>query len=311
VVTGAAGLAATLGMNAEDVIEVAATPSSDGVASPDPDQPPHDQSDDQPLRIVHGAGPSGTRQAAHVAGQPGTQADDQPLVLRQGTTPVWEFVFYVDKWSPKDRDTFLKALAGRPPIAKASGATGSGPAAAAAVETWLQSQQNREALLAPPLRKEVRKAYESVRGNVNLTSMMLYSGPVGEARVCGRGRWCCAGGGCWYDRPFPAAWLGTGDAKINDDDDRVERLVRHFTPARLARVGTFMVPHHGSAYDFGDKMARKVAQAVPVFPYGTRNTYGHPTATARIQAARMRGPARDVTEQTASRFVEHLEIDLI
>ncbi|MDR4532241.1 hypothetical protein NLK69_01780 [Glutamicibacter endophyticus] len=93
----------------------------------------------------------------------------------------------------------------------------------------------------------------SSRTGANLSTLIVYSGPVSPYE------WCCHRAG-WkalsenpYSVPFAPAWLGTGDAGLLAKSD-VEGLRSVLTQSRLDRVGFSSAPHHGSSRDSGSPL---------------------------------------------------------
>lgn len=106
---------------------------------------------------------------------------------------------------------------------------------------------------------DLRTAYRACRGNLNLTSLCLYSGPAGKV---GTDHECKVAYGSWRSKLQDGriAWLATGDAKLYSVA-KCDAFLAHFKD-HLEKVSTFILPHHGSAGDFNKKL---LASVKPIF----------------------------------------------
>ena len=118
-------------------------------------------------------------------------------------------------------------------------------------------------------------AYKACHGNLNLTSLCLYSGPaeaVGAVHACRL-----------VHRPWTTilqngrvAWLATGDARLSKVA-KCDAFLAHFRD-HLKKVSTFTLPHHGSAHDFNEKLLASVKpRYCPVAADAVKN-WQHPAA---------------------------------
>jgi len=164
------------------------------------------------------------------------------------------------------------------------------------------------ALGTPKGRATLRGCYRSVMANLNRTSLMWYSGPVGKTR-----RWLVrTRGTSWTPYPpsrrcYSAArhsaavgWLGTGDAEL--------RAVRHLTALRQhfasvwQEVGSLALPHHGSSRNFAAGLLPPNARAFFISA-GNRNRYHHPGTGVVAETAR-RGVTLVTTEGPRTEALE-------
>lgn len=116
-----------------------------------------------------------------------------------------------------------------------------------AIREMLQDSSRREKLAA---------CYLSIRKNLNLTSLSLYSGPLNKNSVktnaFSNGPFVPS----WYDKkPYvglsgwsKTAWLGTGDSNLAAKNRRVA-FTKHYSVLR-DQVVDFCLPHHGSRKNF-------------------------------------------------------------
>lgn len=173
-------------------------------------------------------------------------------------------------------------------------------------------------------KKKLVKAYEEVEGDLNKTSLIIYSGPnPGEA---GRVEPVAHVAHAPILYPYSpvnhlAGCLYTGDADVNEPGllDRLEYRLTGFQP----HTGTLVLPHHGAIGNF-DVRLLEFAPALQsaVVPFGLTNSYGHPSDTVIAALVGHRYPHRGpyfnweeprnmivrVTEEAASLAVYQFEI---
>ncbi len=122
---------------------------------------------------------------------------------------------------------------------------------------------------------DLKTAYTACHGNLNLTSLCLYSGPAGEV---GEQHGCQSTHGPWTStlQNGRVAWLATGDAKLSKVA-KCDAFLKHFK-GHLDKVSTFTLPHHGSAHDFNEKLLARVKPSFcPVAADAVKN-WQHPAA---------------------------------
>lgn len=143
---------------------------------------------------------------------------------------------------------------------------------------------------------------------LNLTSLMLYSGPrpmsgvrTYRKRDLNRER---AEIGAWSPGP---GWLACGDADFRSQD-RVDEFNRVFAPAKR-HVGTFAPSHHGSAHDWDPSLLDGFgsnACTIPVCVFGADGAYQHPTQQVVLEINARGGIAVVVGGDERSRWTEML-----
>ncbi|NVK99272.1 MBL fold metallo-hydrolase [Ruegeria pomeroyi] len=129
---------------------------------------------------------------------------------------------------------------------------------------------------------KLQSAYISCHGDLNRTSLCLYSGPVGSVAVDHR---CQVQHGPWVSNlGHPRiAWIATGDAKLSKDA-KCDALLEHFKD-HLAKVSTLTLPHHGAAADFNQKLLTATKPSFcPVTADAVKN-WQHPAASVTRSVA--------------------------
>jgi hypothetical protein len=119
-------------------------------------------------------------------------------------------------------------------------------------------------------------AYKSCHGNLNLTSLCLFSGP---AESVGSEHGCQVDHGPWIStlRQDRIAWLSTGDARLSKAT-RCDAFLTHFKN-HLKKVSTFTLPHHGSAHDFNEKLLSGVKPSFCSVAADSVKNWQHPAAS--------------------------------
>lgn len=121
-------------------------------------------------------------------------------------------------------------------------------------ETWVQAffrKLGEDGFIA-----KVKAAYkEHELGDANAVSMSLYAGPYRDAHGLGLSRQALPA----WDPYFRSAvgWLLTGDAKLAQLGRRTDWL-NFFSPVQ-GRIGTLMLPHHGSHLNFHEDLLEAMA----------------------------------------------------
>ena len=195
---------------------------------------------------------------------------DAMLISKAGYSPLnWTLIPYVHK--PPDRllTAFRAALAaefGTPP----------------AVADILDGARTDAG------RKKLRRCYDALWRDHNLVSMTLYSGPrwysgyVAYSRLF---RSIYYRGLQWrWHYGFAVGWMLTGDAHL-DGMRRRRAFHRHYEPVS-GFVGTFMLPHHGSAHNFDRSLLTGFPSLQVAFAAAGPNSYGHPHPAVRWAVAR-------------------------
>jgi len=156
-------------------------------------------------------------------------------------------------------------------------------------------------------KKKLVEAYRSIDGDLNVNSLLLYSGPRhGRMRVnkfVSRGQSffdtyfshyhrCCAG--CLY--------TGDVDLSLRGLLWDLERRLYHFFPY----LGTIQVPHHGSIRSFNKSILELGDICCAIFSFGSNNTYGHPSDFVVEEVVEEGVIPCLVTEDPSSIVVQHI-----
>ena len=146
----------------------------------------------------------------------------------------------------------------------------------------------------------LRRAYNSIEGDLNENSMILFSGSV----ACWNTAHCM--GKClnlfhprchfYYcdrysinycnygqhrlgadSRIFQSGCLYLGDINLNKGDliEDIGTRLKFFLPC----LGTIQIPHHGSKHNFDNSILKLGNIHFAVFSFGKKNRYGHPSAS--------------------------------
>ena len=136
---------------------------------------------------------------------------------------------------------------------------------------------------------ELKKIYKKINGDLNVTSMILFSGSIKNTLI-----------GCWnipinlhpsqyyeyyswthgfnylnYEYRIPSGCLYTGDINLKKDENIVKEI-----KSRLLylwdSIGTIQIPHHGSVHNFSDEILSQDIKCA-IISFGTTNTFGHPS----------------------------------
>lgn len=146
----------------------------------------------------------------------------------------------------------------------------------------------------------LKKAYESIEGDLNRNSMILFSGGVDE-RICSDHikRHSATVGGhslmeeVYYEKfryHFPywryytrsqSGCLYLGDIDLNEGDliEDIRLRLRLFLP----NLGTIQVPHHGSKHNFNRSICEQGNIHLAILSFGTKNRYGHPADSVVVE----------------------------
>ena len=145
-------------------------------------------------------------------------------------------------------------------------------------------------------RTKLKKKYNTICPDHNLISMTLYAGPEEldtKFFLTGRSVFHCIQNG---------GFLLTGDASFSDshnfkvgicgrcgigfsDERRRDRFLEKYRECRDL-VGAFMVPHHGSNYNFDFSAIEPFTELVTSYAAVGPNEYNHPGFWTRLEASR-------------------------
>lgn len=141
------------------------------------------------------------------------------------------------------------------------------------IESDLQAADKvRELVVEKP--GALRAAYRVVRADVNLTSLCVYSGPVGVAGRADRRSWRLSQDFVTAWTGPVTGWLGTGDAKLSVRRHR-QALVEHLQTL-LPHVQTATLAHHGAANGFSDELLTSIPASFWVSPAAPYQNWKHP-----------------------------------
>jgi len=206
-----------------------------------------------------------------------------------GCTLNWQFITFVHPEDGRTKDFLrhVRHLFGRTLCSS---------------KRFIIDQKDILSILQSPIKRDcLASCYMAIRKNINLTSMSLYSGPISadsivihytrlHSRIVRSGR---------VDR---AGWLATGDADLRRDSRR-EAFVRHFQSLQNT-IMSFVLPHHGSRYNFHHDLSDWGYQHVLAF--GLNNRHGHPDP--EVITANPGHPSISVTEASESILCERVVI---
>ena len=176
--------------------------------------------------------------------------------------------------------------------------------ALAAKEIQLESLNDINAITKQ--KKLIKKAYESIDGDLNENSMILYSGPKENSifeisYLASRSfsffrSFCC----CRCSSLSQAGCLYTGDI-----DWTVGNLFGGLSKF-LNCIGTIQVPHHGSRHNFDRSLLDLPELSCAIFSFGSNNTYGHPADSVVEEVVQKGILPCFVTEDPSSIVVQHI-----
>ena len=169
----------------------------------------------------------------------------------------------------------------------------------------------------------LKKAYESIEGDLNRNSMILFSGGVDE-RICSDHikRHSATVGGyslieeVYYEKfryYFPywryytrsqSGCLYLGDIDLNEGDliENIRLRLRLFLPS----LGTIQVPHHGSKHNFNRSICEQGTIHLAILSFGTKNRYGHPADSVVVEILKEGIFPCLVTEDPRSIVAQHI-----
>lgn len=161
-------------------------------------------------------------------------------------------------------------------------------------------------------KQPLKEAYESIYRNLNVTSMILYSGPLPQdssscfpqiyiQTSCFRGH-LYPYDHLWDD--FHRGCLYTGDISLKAKDiiaDISDRL-KNF----LQSIGTLQIPHHGSIHNFEKSILQLGHIRYAIFSFGSNNTYGHPSDFVVEEVVKEGVLPCLITEDPSSIVVQHI-----
>jgi hypothetical protein len=219
--------------------------------------------------------------------------DTMALVTR-GTQRDWLLAPFVDPTVKSHRNKFLNALAACRKLSRRK------------LEAWLAVTANIQKLVTTDL-ADLAAAYTVVSGDLNLTSMCLYSGPR-----------TASAGPVQHEASFghfisttigdnhPIAWLTTGDAALANKKRRAD-FIQHYR-GLLDQVTTLTLPHHGSDHNFHPDLLDSIDPHFCIAAADAYSTWKHP-GPRTVQGVCSRGASiHVVTSDTRSTAREYVKI---
>lgn len=160
-------------------------------------------------------------------------------------------------------------------------------------------------------KNKIKKIYESLNGDINENSLVIYSGPYDISRKYAilnydldhetLFRYLVS---CEHYLEFPCdrvACVFTGDVDLNEFD--ITKVFGSYWNA----VGTVQIPHHGSLHSFKPDFLKSKIMYCPV-SFGTENNYGHPSYNVISEIIKEMSYVIKVTEKMDSGYVQYINI---
>ncbi|MGE3702814.1 MAG: MBL fold metallo-hydrolase [Hyphomicrobiaceae bacterium] len=204
----------------------------------------------------------------------------------------WLLAPYIDPGVAAQRKEFLSALSKECKIARHK------------IEAWLTVPANVKALVTTN-RDRLSIAYATVTGDLNITSLCLYSGPARHnsprTLKAMRGKYGCVHyGSASVDTRL--AWLGTGDAALKSKERRAA-FATHYGKL-LDEVVTFTLPHHGSDHSFDPDLLDRLSAKIYIAAADRFSTWKHPGPYTIQAVCSVPAVLQVVTSKQASRAFE-------
>lgn len=209
------------------------------------------------------------------------------------TVAVWEWKAYTTKFAQQREAALLQHLAAQLGVDE-----GVITAALATTASFRQFVQQHHAAICA--------AFDQTFADVNLSSLLLYSGPAVSRKFRGRPfrtRSVFRDGkeiGAWNVLP---GWLGTGDQKMGIR--RCGEVAAEFS-GYLSKVGVLTLPHHGAKSSYHPSLMTLFPDEKPtcVVSAAVHSQYGHPYREVLMDVAAQGGSIVLVNEAEPSRSTE-------
>ncbi|MBT0375794.1 hypothetical protein ISO79_18975 [Morganella morganii subsp. morganii] len=160
-------------------------------------------------------------------------------------------------------------------------------------------------------KNKIKKIYESLNGDINENSLVVYSGPLdikGKHRIrhffshCDLLFFDSLLQDGFFDLPFyRVACIFTGDVDLNKFN------ITTVFGSYWEVVGTVQIPHHGSLHSFNDGFLNSKGMFCPI-SFGVNNHYGHPSYDVVRKIITSRSYVINVTENMDSGYVQCIDI---
>ena len=165
--------------------------------------------------------------------------------------------------------------------------------------------------------QKIRRDYAACKGTINENSMCVYSGFNIENSLLLNHIYSSLYSSKPYvikeeiglnlnqPRRILCGALYTGDANLNNTD--LDEKLPHY----LEHVGVFQVPHHGAENNFDLDRIIKLKNQNVICPisYGTKNSYGHPSAHVLIKLMENGFSPLPITEKPQTKTIISIFLD--
>lgn len=193
--------------------------------------------------------------------------EDTLAMMTSAAHGEWLLAPFVDPTVVASRKAFLKELSKQCGVARSK------------LDAWLAVTANVQQLVTNDVDR-LSAAYGAVTGNLNISSLCLYSGPARYSSST-LARSYLGNFGAVKSQGNRIAWLATGDAALKQKQRRAD-FVSHYGQL-LLEVATLVLPHHGSDHNFDPDLLDKVNPQICVAAADRFSTWKHPGAHA-VQA---------------------------
>lgn len=158
----------------------------------------------------------------------------------------------------------------------------------------------------PSNRKEIKKCFNSLKGNPNQNSMTLYSGANEESVNIDVLNFQTLTGNLGFPfalylshHKYPTSgclYFGDYEAKGSNRWDNIKRVYNRY----WNDIDTIQIPHHGSIENYNVEINSR-PEIISVISTGTNNRYRHPSSYVTSEIIKNRGYLCNVTEIPLSR----------
>ncbi|MEI8701880.1 hypothetical protein [Mesorhizobium sp. ISC15] len=190
---------------------------------------------------------------------------DTLAIMLSAAKGEWLLAPFVDPTVAAHRKQFLRELAKQCHVSLSK------------IGAWLEVSDNVEKLVTTNL-DQLAAAYGALVGNLNITSLCLYSGPArGSSLYLTRhheGEFGCVSH-CTGPQG-PIGWLATGDAALKEKRRRADFAIHY--GELMKEVVTLTLPHHGSDGNFDIDLLGKVGPRICIAAADRYSTWKHPGA---------------------------------
>ncbi len=150
-------------------------------------------------------------------------------------------------------------------------------------------------------KKVVIDAYESITGDMNTNSLVLYSG-INKQPIFSLGYPILNCFPFCYGHQENVACLYMGDYNAKGAT-KMKELEKAFS--KIQYLGTIQIPHHGSRHNYNPLLNLK-KNLISVISAGIDNTYKHPHCSTLKQIVLHSGIPIIVTEKSSTKFIQKI-----